>query len=286
MKNKYLNNTKWLVEQREQKLRQIDWYLSKGWAVFPVGRDKKPLIPNGCRGATTDREKIHQWWHDNPYANVAIATGRKSQLVVIDIDCKNGKDGLTSLDEAYAEFLEFDAHRQLVAVTPTNGFHLYYQWDERVPVTVAAGVLPGIDIRGEGGYVLAPPSSFNIEGKWSKYRWHDRSLPVPALPAWAIDLCEQTRKPSLSTPSSNAFAESKVDLHLVLTGIQVGKRDDQIFRYACHLRGVGVDYCLALGFIKEAAARCIPPFPEAIAVQKVDYAYRDLELNLPLTNEE
>jgi hypothetical protein len=287
MKSFNRSHEKWLAKQREKKLHQIDWYLSKGWAVFPVNGEKKPLIPNGCHGATTDREHIQQWWQDNPYANVAIATGRKSNLLVIDLDDKNGKDGLTSLDAVYGEFLDINLEKQLIAMTPNNGIHLYYQWNENFPVTVAAGVVPGVDIRGEGGYVVAPPSRIKVDSQWHSYNWANAKLPVPLLPAWAIDLCEQTLKPSTSTfPSSNGSStDSKLDLNLVMTGIPEGQRDDQLYRYACHLMGRGVPYDLALGFMRTAASFCIPPFPEAIAIEKINSVYQYLQRDFPRDDE-
>jgi putative DNA primase/helicase len=279
---KHFDKEQWLAEKRAEKQQQIHWYLQMGWAVFPVNQYKVPMIRNGCRGASNHPDVVRQWWEAYPDANVAIATGRRSGLVVIDVDIKNGKDGLASLHAAYGDCLDIHHDQQLTAKTPSGGFHLYYQWDESIPVTVAVDVLPGIDIRGEGGYVLAPPSGYRIKDAWKKYQWYDSQQPIPKVGGWVADLLQKYFDTTQfgSEPSSSP-RNASLDVRQILIGVREGKRDDQIFRYACHLRQLGIDYYLAHGFICEAAARCIPPFSEQTALEKVERAYRMLELNLP-----
>jgi putative DNA primase/helicase len=251
-------NTEWLRKQTQKVLNETSWYERWNWPVFPVSKSKAPLTPHGHFDASYDYNTILDWWTAFPTANVAIATGRRSQLVVIDIDNKNGVDGLASLREMFGSSFEVDADQQPIVETPNGGLHLYYLWDELVPATVAAGVLPGVDVRGEGGYVLAPPSTLVVNDDWRPYRWHQKMLPVPKLPDWAFHILE------LSLHTANKAAEAKagkLDIEQVLTGVPKGKRDDQLFRYAWHLRGLEISYDIALAFICEAAARCNPPVP-------------------------
>lgn len=284
---KTINDEQWKKKKLAEKMGQISCYLQKGWAVFPVNTHKAPMTRNGCLDASTYPEVVRRWWEAYPTANVAIATGRKSNLVVIDVDIKNGKDGLESLVDAYGDPIDIDDEQQLIAQTPSGGLHLYYQWDERFPVTVATNVLPGVDIRGERGYVLAPPSGYYIGNTWHRYRWCDSQLPVPKAEGWVLDLLEKSFAPkAFGAMPGNAVQGSKLNIRQMLTGIPQGQRDDQLFRYTCHLRECGIDYDLAVGFIRAAAARCEPPFPDAIAISKVDRAYSALELNFPLSNEE
>ena len=76
-------------------------YASRGFTVFPCGgsNGKKPLTPHGFKDASTDPKQIEEWWTTHPDANIAIATGEMSGLVVLDIDNKNGKDGSSTLLE-------------------------------------------------------------------------------------------------------------------------------------------------------------------------------------------
>lgn len=123
---------------------------------------KHPLVKWSTE-ATRDQSKIAAWWARWPLANVAIATGARSGLVVIDCDRKPGVDGLKSL----AKILRVPPTTKVIH-TGSGGVHFYYRhpgWG----VPCSAGVLgPGIDVRGDGGYVIAPPST-HISG--GHYVW-------------------------------------------------------------------------------------------------------------------
>ncbi|MGH2478449.1 MAG: bifunctional DNA primase/polymerase, partial [Ktedonobacteraceae bacterium] len=153
-------------------------YARTGFHVFPLhsvtcgdcscGRDtcssvgKHPRTKNGVKDATTDYRQICEWWSTWPEANIGIATGRISNgLYVIDVDFAKGAN------------LEHLAPFDLPTLTDTwtvetgsGGLHYYLRSDEALPNT-AGKLAPFIDTRGEGGYVVAPPS-FN---KYGKYRW-------------------------------------------------------------------------------------------------------------------
>ncbi len=127
-------------------------YAARGWYVFPCEpRGKRPIVAHGLHDATTNPDTIRGWWQRCPTANVAIRTGAISGIIVIDLD---GPTGLASWDQIEA------AHGSTPTLTATtgNGRHLYFAHPgEKVPNS--AGKLgPGIDVRGDGGYVIAPPS--------------------------------------------------------------------------------------------------------------------------------
>jgi putative DNA primase/helicase len=237
--------------------------------VLPVSENKVPLIKGWPKFATTDADQLTDWWTSYPTANFGIATGAESGFWVIDIDMKRGINGWESIIEAFGEPL-FGEH-DLCAKSPSGGYHLYYQWDPSIPISVAANVLPGVDIRGETGFIMAPPSSVRIDGQERFYRYNDENNVIPEAPEWARMLAESTLAEKTSGPI--AHGSSRFDVREVMEGVGEGNRDNALFRYACHLRACGIPKDLAFGFILEAAARCIPPFPESVAIEKVERAY-------------
>lgn len=171
-------------------------YAALGWPVLPVAgllgghcgcrrRDrcprpaKHPLIAGGVRTATIEVFEIRRWWGRWPWAGVAIATGGAAHVVVVDLDTVHG---------AAASLAHPDPDRQplppTLAAQTGGGWHRYYLAD--APVANAAGhlggcALPGVDVRGEGGYVVAPPSP-HPSGR--RYAWVPDATPLERLPSW------------------------------------------------------------------------------------------------------
>ncbi len=143
------------------------WYAEQGWKVFPLApNSKQPLISknnggNGLYDATTNLDQVREWWNKYPSANIGLPTGEKFD--VIDVD---GPEGIKSLTE-----LEEDKVPDVFGKVGTpRGFHLYV-----LPTGDGnrAGVLPGIDYRGKGGYVCAPPSQADLR----RYKWLTKPSP-------------------------------------------------------------------------------------------------------------
>lgn len=163
-----------LETQPPQLHRTAVAYAKAGWPVFPLGvHSKKPAIPknkggNGLLDATTDYTRIDRWWKTHPHHNIGLATGRCFD--VIDIDPRSG--GVQS-------FLKLLNTQRLpnihgVAVTASGGMHLYVKPTRRGN---HAGVRPGIDYRGLGGYVVAPPSTLGPRGR----SWAWMTIPSPII---------------------------------------------------------------------------------------------------------
>jgi hypothetical protein len=152
-------------------------YARRGWPVLPLHTPvprgcschdatcqsigKHPRTPHGLRDATTDLEQIAAWWRRWPHANIGIATGKPSGLVVIDIDPQHG--GEPSLRQLHRDC---PLPRTAQAGSGT-GRHLYYTTPEPIPSSIAR-LGPGIDVRGDGSYIVAPPSR-HATGR--RYRW-------------------------------------------------------------------------------------------------------------------
>lgn len=132
------------------------WYAANGIAVFPLRpNEKRPGTTHGFKDATTDLTAVAAWWSSTPQANIGLPTGIRFDVVDVD-----PPDGWTSLNELKAAGAIGPALGY--AHTPRGGLHIYL-----APSGLgnSAGVLPGIDLRGEGGYVVAPPSRTET-GMW------------------------------------------------------------------------------------------------------------------------
>lgn len=137
------------------------WYAEQGLKIFPLSPGSKvPLKGSGgCKDATTDRTLIDSWWTGNPNCNIGLATG--FLVDVVDID------GLEGQVSRAANWNLFDSLRIVgqVSTPRPGGLHLYVP--ARPGMTNGAGILPKIDYRGLGGYVVAPPSRTEI----GAYTW-------------------------------------------------------------------------------------------------------------------
>jgi hypothetical protein len=217
-----------------------------GFAVFPCVPDRKvPATPDGFKAATRDPDRIKTYWSQNPRANVATATGAISQIVVIDldVDVEEGVDGRDVM--AQLEHQHGDLPATLMAVTPRKGVHLYFRHPGKV-VRNAVGVLPGLDVRGDGGYVLLPDSS--VAG--NSYVFEDRS-PIAEFPSWLLELLA-----AQATPSTNGSFDWA---GFITAGAAQGQRDNRMTKFVGHLygRGLPADEVIALARVLNANVK--PP---------------------------
>lgn len=182
-----------------------------GYRIFPlVPGGKTPLISkasggNGCKDAVSDPTQARVWWTLYPSANIGIATGQG--IVVIDIDEKDGRGGLRHWREL-CERLKISP-QTMFARTPTGGYHLYYATPMHIPNS-AGRLAEGVDVRGEGGYVVAPPSPRNI----GAYRWGEIDR-MAELPNCLIDLLVRP----VSAPQSQQPANVRVSNRYVQAAI-------------------------------------------------------------------
>src|SRR5262249_42118556 len=140
-------------------------YAALGWPVFPItpGKKKPPLIDGWPEKATTDQATIKEWWTKWPDANVAVLTGSRSRLLVVDVD-RHDANGFKTLQKLIKKHGKLPT--TLTSITPNDGKHLFFTVDRKFKSS--AGKLgPGIDIRAERAYVIVPPS--RIGGK--RYAW-------------------------------------------------------------------------------------------------------------------
>lgn|SRR3990167_3587541 len=141
-------------------------YASRGWYVFPC-RGKVPLTHNGFKEASIDPAKITAWWTQWPDANIAMATGKISGVIVVDVDIKKGAGGDESLFVLESKFGKLPDTPQ--SRTPSGGRHYFFKYPSGYEIPCKVGIEKGIDIRGDGGYVILPPSKIGINA----YGWDE-----------------------------------------------------------------------------------------------------------------
>jgi hypothetical protein len=218
----------------------------KGMAVFPCQpRDKPPATQRGCLDATTDAEIIRRWWCERPDCNVAVATGKPSGVFVIDID-----DAEAELRKLELEHGELPA---TVEVVTARGRHLWFKMPDAPVRNSASKIAPGVDVRGTGGYVLAPPS---IHPSGRPYAWSvDSHNKLAAAPEWLLAKITGTKGNGQATPPSEWRT-------LVAAGVGEGQRDCTVTKLTGYLLRRYVDPLVVLELAQMFnAARCSPPLP-------------------------
>lgn len=255
------------------------WYARKqGCAVFPLhtvddgrcscgrpcGRDagKHPRVSRGLLEASRDEAAVRAWWRQWPDANVGLATGKASGWVVIDIDTgKGGEESLTRLEAKHGALPP-----TAEVLTGGGGRHLYYAYPLRhVPSTVGK-LGRGLDVRGDGGYVVAPPS-LHLSGE--SYTWKDgraidggsKTLP----PDWLIAHICAVNGDGGGRPRAGPRPGKPPGhyLGLLRRGIVNGERDARLTSLAGRYmrRGLSYDEVVEL-LLCVNAQRCRPPLPE------------------------
>lgn len=233
-------------------------------AIFPL-KGKIPLTAHGCKDATRDRDQVESWWDQYPLANIGIATGEINGLLVIDVDVKHdqGKYGDESLKALESELGELP--ETWVAITGSGGLHYYFRYPEGHDIRNSASQLAqDIDIRAQGGYVVAPPSVHPDTGRL--YEWECGSdpeeTPLAELPEKWLQRLEKK-------VTGEALGDSQKKLFEIPETVSVGARNDTLFRYGASLRAKSVPaietYKLMDQFNKD---KCSPPIP-AGELQKI-----------------
>lgn len=156
-------------------------YASIGWSIFPLApRSKVPLTPNGVYDASCNAELVWKGWGETPDANIGLACGLASGLWVLDVDCDKG--GAKSIEEQILAGNKLP--RTLTSWTGGNGYHCFFRYPIGRNVRNRVGVLPGVDVRSTGGYVVLPPS---VHPSGQRYTW-DARVPLADAPEWLYAL--------------------------------------------------------------------------------------------------
>jgi Bifunctional DNA primase/polymerase, N-terminal/AAA domain/Primase C terminal 1 (PriCT-1) len=222
------------------------FYLSKGLSVIPIEpKGKRPAIDSWSpyQKQIPSLKEVEMWWSENPEANIAIVTGKVSGIAVVDLDSEKAT--------VFAKGNRFP-------VTPTvktgKGYHLYYAHREGVGNFQRRADLPDIDLRGEGGYVVAPPS---VHETGRRYEWVGGKdlddLPLAALPE--IVLAKNTG--------------DKIPLAELYQGVSEGQRNEALARIIGSMVSDGLSYQECLSFAHSWNKQNTPPLPDREVVTTV-----------------
>ena len=228
----------------------IEYATKYGWAVFPIRAEtKRPLTPHGCKDAKKNVSAIKAWWKRWPDASIGIATGSASNLIVIDEDQdeEKGKDGYSSMRLWEAD--HGDLPDTVRAITGRGGYHLYFHYTG-TDFGNRANVLDGVDVRGEGGYVVAPPS---VHPNGTEYAWEQ------GPDEYDIAEVDSVVMQFLHTGTNKS---DKADFQLPTT-IQSGERNDTLFRLACSLQAQGLpDEAISSSVRAANMTNCVEPLED------------------------
>ena len=251
-------------------------YRSIGWSVIPLSPHSK-IPPKGFevvpyRKRLASEGEIVEWWNKWPNANIGIVTGKLSNLFVVDLD---------KYKPEYNEEIALQYFPDNIVtpmdMSPRGGEHHYYQYPDDVEPTIHADTLPAIDYRGEGGYVLAPPSCF--EGKKSKWIIPPEDTPFASAPSQFLSLINKSiinnDKYILDTRGLTSYKLKDVNnVNLCYYFSQEGRRDQDIFHVATILKNGGATAEEIFNILKILANCCNPPFPEKEVMIKIESAMK------------
>jgi Bifunctional DNA primase/polymerase, N-terminal len=201
-------------------------YARQDIPVFPCRtQDKRPITANGFKDATTDEGQIRLWWTQYPSAMIGMPTGKASGMWVLDVDVdpSKGIDGPKELEKLIAK--NGPLPKTLTSATPRGGTHYFFVYDNIVIKNSTSKLAPGLDVRGEGGYVILPPS---VCDSGTPYEWRI-NCPFNDPPAWAL-------KALTSSPRDRAWAKKALETECAaVAASQPGERNDVLNKAAFNL---------------------------------------------------
>lgn len=243
-----------------------------GVPIFPCkSAEKRPLTQHGFLDATTDADQIRRWWARWPDANIGMPTGATSGLEVVDIDVHGRVRGFAAFELARREGL-VDRWQALVK-TASGGMHAYYPADPHRPQPSWQAARSGIDFRGEGGYVIVPPSRVMFEGNKSGYELIGAGR-GDAVPVDAAALRQFLNPKPASSTSVRTNAPRDVDADRIAAWLATrieGERNRALYWAACRLAENGVSDDNARNVLGPAAERAGLHQPEIVTTIRSAY---------------
>jgi len=231
----------------------IHEYIGRGWSIIPIRTgDKRPLVRwEEFQHRHPSEAEACGWFRQWPEAGVAVVTGAISGLIVVDVDPGHGGDeSLEKLEREHGTLTTMVECR-----TGGGGRHFYFAHPGGF-VRNKVGLAPGIDIRADGGYGVAPPS---LHASGLRYAWVARRTPedtgIAPLPEWIL---RRTIEEPMRRGHSIAYWR-----RLVCDGVPAGERNNTIASLAGHLLRHGVDAAVVMELLLcWNRTRCRPPLAD------------------------
>jgi putative DNA primase/helicase len=275
-----------------EKLEAALFYANQGWKVFPLHsvkpngscschkgancdrKGKHPkwheeLLPNGLKDATDDIDLIRQWWSLWPDANIGIATGATSGIIVIDGDGEEGKRSIKELIQEHGELPQTAMQK-----TGSGGLHILFKHPGWFVQNSVKKLAPGIDVRGDGGYIVVPPSN-HVSGHNYQWIYHPKDAGMADVPKWLADMLQTGNEIYLS----KAHQERKGRVWRKYVKGEVipdGERNETLFRrVASSMRAKGAGYEDILATLLEINSKRVkPPLEESEVIRIADSVLR------------
>ncbi|MGH3974703.1 MAG: bifunctional DNA primase/polymerase [Pseudonocardiaceae bacterium] len=243
-----------------------------GIPVFPcVPGSKQPLTAHGFQSASADASQVNRWWRRAPEANVGIPTGAASGLVVVDVDIHRSGDGF----RAFSTAMEFGLTQRWAWMvrTPSGGMHAYFAATPGVEQRNWSLPSRHIDFRGDGGYIVAPPSrvatSGGTERPYSLVGFGHRPGTVDSV---ALNHHLAPPPPPQRAPSTlPVMGSSPERLAAWVARRPEGARNGGLFWAACRMAEGGHDFSQAARILGDAASTAGLPDVEAFKTIKSAY---------------
>ena len=239
-------------------------YAARGWPVFPVAKDKRPLTPKGFYDASADAAQIRDWFTRFPNAGIGLRTGKPSGLLVVDVDAGSG--GHESLAALEAE------HGQLPATvesrTGGGGRHLLFAHPGG-KVGNRAGIRRGIDIRASGGYIVVPPSD---HPSGNRYAWVNApgTMALATMPDWLLKLVRR-EKPAAQPLNASADVERAIAVCRKITLVDNSDGSKRLYTYCCRCREHGLSVAQTTIVIRQLDTE--KPFPKSWTPAEIEARY-------------
>jgi len=233
-----------------------------GTLIFPCATDgKRPLTPAGFHDASSDLDQVRAWWARWPSANIGMPTGRLSGIDVVDIDVTDADSGFAAFERATEAGL---VDGELARVrTPSGGLHVYFPAVSTRPQRCWQAAAAHIDFRGEGGYVIMPPSTLVTDHGRVAYRLFSLSAAVGRpIDAVALRGFVDPRSPRTQSRSAGPASLEPSRLARWVSGLREGERNRGLFWAACRLAEAG--------FVPAAVEQALGPAAKSAGLPELE----------------